>query len=86
MNRAPPLDLTLLSVKLDLLIVTLEPVRQIEPPLEVEFFPSAGLYPLIPLFPTQDILNIVPLLPSQYTAAPSSFAIFLVKLELVILQ
>ena len=57
MNNAPPstLDVSLLSsiharqdVKLDLDIVTLEPVRQIVPPRVLEVSPS-GLSILIPL-------------------------------------
>ena len=63
MNIAPPsvesLFITEFEVKVESVIATLLPVRQIAPPLELEL-PS-----LIPVFSVNLELLILPLLPSQ---------------------
>ena len=65
MNKAPPSTLAELVVKDDLSIVTLEPVRQIVPPLELEYSSSRGSHPLTPLLFVQVILYMYPSSPFQ---------------------
>ena len=63
------------EINLESEMVTLLPVRQIVPPLDVEFFspkPTLLLH-IIPL--------IKPKLPSQFNAPPSSSTMLSVKLE-----
>ena len=56
MNKAPPSTTTELLVKLDFSMVTLEPVRQMVPPLEFDLVLSIGSISLIPLLFSQVIL------------------------------
>ena len=55
-NKAPPSTTAELCVKLDLDIVTFEPVRQMVPPLELDLVLSIGSISLIPLLFKQVML------------------------------